>query len=66
MQENLSCHSNAQTLSQIPSELAQEPPALEIRLLSHRISAGFPSPATDYTEDGLDLNACLMRKWTAL
>lgn len=28
--------------------------------ISHRIAAGFPSPAADYTEDGLDLNAYLI------
>ncbi|MFB0914889.1 MAG: translesion error-prone DNA polymerase V autoproteolytic subunit [Burkholderiaceae bacterium] len=32
-----------------------------MRLLTHRISAGFPSPATDYMEDGLDLNDYLVR-----
>jgi DNA polymerase V len=41
--------------------MAQEPPAFELRLLSHRISAGFPSPATDYVEDGLDLNEFLVQ-----
>lgn len=29
--------------------------------ISHRIAAGFPSPAADYTEDGLDLNAYLIQ-----
>jgi DNA polymerase V len=41
--------------------MAMEPVALELRLLSHRISAGFPSPATDYVEEGLDLNDYLVR-----
>ncbi len=34
--------------------------AYELKLLSHRISAGFPSPAADYAEDGLDLNQYLV------
>lgn len=41
--------------------VAKEYAALELRLLSHRISAGFPSPATDYVEEGLDLNEYLVR-----
>jgi len=35
--------------------------AFEFRLLTHRISAGFPSPAADYAEEGLDLNDYLVR-----
>lgn len=41
--------------------MAQEPVNLELPLLGHRISAGFPSPAADYAEDGLDLNEYLVR-----
>ncbi|MDD2535396.1 MAG: S24 family peptidase [Macromonas bipunctata] len=48
-------------MSQVRQDPAQEPAALELRLLSHRISAGFPSPATDYLEEGLDLNEYLVR-----
>ena len=48
-------------LSQTPLEVAQEPVAFEFRLLTHRISAGFPSPAADYAEEGLDLNDYLVR-----
>lgn len=51
----------APTLSQSPVDLAHEPDALKLRLFSHRISAGFPSPATDYLEEGLDLNDYLVR-----
>ena len=32
-----------------------------LRLLSHRLSAGFPSPASDYLEEYLDLNDYLVR-----
>ncbi len=49
------------SLCQIPLDVAQEPAAFEIRLLLHRISAGFPSPAADYAEEGLDLNNYLVR-----
>ena len=55
----------APTLNQTPMGLALEPDALELRLLSHRISAGFPSPAADYCEEGLDLNAYLVRNQPA-
>lgn len=51
----------APTLSQIPLVMATEPALLELPLLSHRISAGFPSPASDYLEEGLDLNDYLVR-----
>ena len=44
-----------------PVGLAPEPPARELRLLA-RIRAGFPSPAADYVEDGLDLNAYLVNR----
>lgn len=42
-------------------DAAQDPPAIELQRFSHRISAGFPSPATDYAEEGLDLNDYLVR-----
>jgi SOS-response transcriptional repressor LexA len=51
----------APSLSQGPMDMAMEPVARESRLLSHQISAGFPSPATDYLEEGLDLNDYLVR-----
>lgn len=34
-------------------------------MLGHRISAGFPSPAADYAEEGLDLNDYLVRNKAA-
>ena len=49
------------TLSQAPQALAGHFAAYELKLLSHRISAGFPSPAADYAEDGLDLNHYLVQ-----
>ena len=48
------------TLSQAPQVLAVHD-AYEFKLLSHRISAGFPSPAADYAEEGLDLNSYLVQ-----
>ena len=48
------------TLSQAPKALAVHG-AYEFKLLSHRISAGFPSPAADYAEEGLDLNSYLIQ-----
>ena len=49
------------TLSQAPSSVRLHLPGYPVRLVSHRISAGFPSPAADYAEDGLDLNDYLVR-----
>ena len=49
------------TLSQAPQGLAVHFDDYELKLLSHRISAGFPSPAADYAEDGLDLNRYLVQ-----
>lgn len=49
------------SLVQNPVSVALEPVAYSLRLLSHRISAGFPSPAADYLEDKLDLNEYLIR-----
>ena len=53
--------SESPTLSQNPSNLKLDTLAFEFKLLSHRISAGFPSPAADYVEEGLDLNDYLVR-----
>ena len=49
------------TLAQGPGIVAQQPAKSEVRLLLHRISAGFPSPAADYADEGLDLNTYLVR-----
>jgi DNA polymerase V len=49
------------TLSQPPGLLSSTALRQRIRLVNHRISAGFPSPAADYAEDGLDLNDYLVR-----
>jgi DNA polymerase V len=49
------------TLLQTPEGLSQDAQSDGIRLLSHKMSAGFPSPAADYEEDTLDLNKYLVR-----
>ena len=49
------------TLHQTPSLAAPSPQASHTRLLVHRLSAGFPSPAADYADEGLDLNQYLVR-----
>ena len=38
----------------------QAPPVQSRPLFAEKLSAGFPSPATDYIEKGLDLNAFLV------
>ena len=50
-----------ETLSQAPGLIVQGSASHRMRLVSHRLSAGFPSPAADYAEDGLDLNDYLVR-----
>ena len=52
--------SSESTLTQVPQALALGS-SYEFTLLSHRISAGFPSPAADYAEEGLDLNSYLVQ-----
>ena len=49
------------TLDQLPVALTLEPPPFTAPLFLCSVPAGFPSPATDYIEDGLDLNAYLVR-----
>lgn len=53
------------SLSQAPEALQRAPYQFEFKLLKHRLSAGFPSPAADYAEDGLDLNDYLVRRKSA-
>lgn len=44
------------TLAQEALPVATRPAPWRSRLFRQRISAGFPSPAADYSEQGLDLN----------
>lgn len=48
------------SLNQSPEALAKDFSVYEIKHLIHRLSAGFPSPAADYVEEGLDLNTYLI------
>lgn len=43
------------------SSVAKYSMPLLLPLAAHRVAAGFPSPATDYLEDGLDLNDYLVQ-----
>jgi DNA polymerase V len=52
---------SSHTLNQHPNLIANSASCHPLRLICHRISAGFPSPAADYAEDGLDLNEYLVR-----
>lgn len=49
------------TLSQQPQAVPKLPPAFAIPMFLEKIPAGFPSPASDYIEQGLDLNAYLVQ-----
>lgn len=49
------------TLGQVPVVLTPRPSPYTSPLFLCSIPAGFPSPATDYMEDGLDLNEYLVR-----
>jgi DNA polymerase V len=49
------------TLQQMPLSLATEQSVHQAPLFLCKVPAGFPSPATDYMEDGLDLNEFLIR-----
>lgn len=44
---------------------AVDPAICILPLLQHRVSAGFPSPADEYVEKGLDLNTYLVRNKAA-
>lgn len=49
------------TLDQAPVALVIDPSPHALPLFSCHVPAGFPSPATDYIEDGLDLNEYLVQ-----
>ena len=48
------------SLSPFPLPVAQNPAGKKLRLITHRLSAGFPSPASDYEEESLDFNNYLI------
>jgi DNA polymerase V len=47
------------------SRVSQTPAPSEQPHIGHKIAAGFPSPASDYIEDGLDLNQYLVHNKAA-
>jgi DNA polymerase V len=49
------------TLTQTPQPLSQWCEPQGVPMLLHKIAAGFPSPAADYVEASLDLNAYLIQ-----
>ena len=49
------------TLAQTPQRLTDYAPSAPVPQFVTRLSAGFPSPATDYMEEALDLNTFLIR-----
>ncbi len=53
--------SPALTVWQVQEAIALAPTSPQLRLVLHRVQAGFPSPAMDYIEEGLDLNDYLVR-----
>lgn len=48
------------TVLQQPEPVSSDPAPWPTRIIKHRIPAGFPSPAAEYTEAGLDLNDYLI------
>ena len=48
-------------LAQKPLSALSWPRPSQVKLVVHKLSAGFPSPAADYAEDELDLNEYLIR-----
>lgn len=52
----------ASILSSPPESAAADPVPAVQPLFVHKIPAGFPSPAADYLEDGLDLNSYLVQR----
>ncbi len=55
----------ARTLAQFVMPASQMPPPQASPLFLHKVPCGFPSPAADYVEQGLDLNTYLVRNKAA-
>ncbi len=49
------------TLEQVAVPLALDPVVSSVPLFQFSVPAGFPSPASDHMEDGLDLNTYLVK-----
>lgn len=62
MAATLIMHARAPSgIEQFPLALAEAPEPSFQPLFEHKVAAGFPSPASDYIEDALDLNEFLVR-----
>jgi DNA polymerase V len=61
MQPRMPSSPTTATLAQSPIALTRDPPPFTAPLALCSVPAGFPSPASDYIEDGLDLNEYLVR-----
>jgi len=48
------------TKAEAPRPITQQPSAIHLIAFSSRVAAGFPSPATDYIDDAIDLNSELI------
>ena len=57
--------SSFSTLHQRTWQTSAQASGKNIPLFSHKVSAGFPSPADDYVEDVLDLNKLLIQNKAA-
>lgn len=53
------------TLAQFARPASQMPPPQASPFFLHKVPCGFPSPAADYVEQGLDLNTYLVRNKAA-
>jgi DNA polymerase V len=51
-----------ETKAEAPRRVSQEPSVISLMAFSSRVAAGFPSPASDYIDDAVDLNAELIIK----
>ena len=58
---NIRAKASNVTLAQKPEPLLACLPGFDIPQFVSRLAAGFPSPATDYMEEALDLNTFLVR-----
>lgn len=57
---DLLMNSGSPLISMVLERAAAAPPPMPIPEFSSRVAAGFPSPADDYLEDGIDLNSLLV------
>jgi SOS-response transcriptional repressors (RecA-mediated autopeptidases) len=62
LREALEAFRQSRRLKLPPLEpVAQTPPAVTLQTVLSKVAAGFPSPADDYLDEGIDLNRLLVR-----